>query len=117
MLPVNFGYLASTLQSVPVTVTVTCPTGEPFRILVDQPSGCDSSGAASTDGRAVLRFHVLTASGAVWCDGSAGTALVSGVGTGAPQMFYGSVVTDGSARRVPAGQYRGEIRVLVLAGT
>lgn len=105
--PIEFGTLAPEGGSVPVTLSITCPSGVPFQVRILDSHGCGPTRALrmAQPGEAVFYRILLPGTGEVWCDGTNGTAMLQGVGTGTVQVFTGIAEVDGNTAGVPAGSY------------
>ena len=97
-----------------VDVAVTCPAGYQFTIALLQMPGCDSE-RTMIQGRYEIRYAIVTPDGTnVWCDGSNGTGIVTGIGTGGPQHFIGTAtILSTRGAGVADGQYDDTIMVVV----
>ena len=111
MAPIAFGAAPARGQGIPVSVTVVCPSARHYRLLLSQPGGCAATRTLSGPG-GTLAYRVLTPQGDVWCDGSTGTAVVAGVGTGDAQTFVATAVIVDDLGRKHAGTFAD-----TLAGT
>jgi spore coat protein U-like protein len=104
MAPIAFGATPARGESVPVTVTVVCQNTLRYQLVLNQTGGCAATRALSGPG-GTLAYRVLTPQGDTWCDGSAGTAVVAGVGTGQAQTFTATAVIVEDVGRKHAGGF------------
>ena len=96
------------------TITATCNNGEDYTLALDAgvSPGATVAARAMVNGLDTLDYALYTTAArtTIWGDGTLGTATVSSVGTGLPQLFtvYGRV-PDGQS--VTAGLYADLITV------
>lgn len=99
--PINFGTVAYSAPvgtiTTPVTVTVTCPSGEAFTIKPNAASGGNLILTVLREGvnNGTQYLYFLNPGGTLMKSG-APASLVSGVGTGAPQSFNLTAVMSGN---------------------
>ncbi len=104
MAPVAFGAAPARGEAVPISVTVVCPSARAYRLVLSQPGGCAAPRALRGPG-GTLAYRVLTPQGDTWCDGSAGTAVVAGVGTGQAQTLVVTALIVDDVGRKRAGTF------------
>ncbi|MBV8638974.1 MAG: hypothetical protein JO322_12895 [Candidatus Eremiobacteraeota bacterium] len=109
MQPIKF----STPSAVaPIIVSVTCPSGVNYQVGFTDANGC--SAVRKEAQLQNVSLQLLLPSGAVWCDGTGGTAVATGVGTGAPQSYFGTARVVSDTSKLLAGSYNEPIQLQVL---
>jgi spore coat protein U-like protein len=94
----NYDVFSSLNDDITATINVNCPSDTAYSIWLSSGSGTFSSRTLTNDSHVLLyNLYLDSARLTIWGDGSAGTATVSGTGTGSnvATTVYG---------RVPAGQ-------------
>ena len=98
------------------TVTATCSTGAPYTIALNAGTGAGATFAARrmTSGGNTLVYSLFSDPGraTIWGDGTAGSNMANGSGSGAAQAItvYGRIP---SGQTVPTGTYTDTITVTI----
>lgn len=113
--PLAFGVVTPGVQrDGSVSITATCTLGTPYTLALDAGTGSGATVAVRrmTSGSDTLQYALYQDTGrtTLWGDGTAGTSVRSGTGTGLTQTFtvYGRVPSGAAA---PVGSYTDTITV------
>ncbi|HKI98178.1 MAG TPA: spore coat U domain-containing protein [bacterium] len=101
------------------TVTVVCSAGTPYQVLLGAGSYADGAfqrrRLRGTSGNYYLAYNVYidSARNIVWGDGTNNTAVLSGMGSGAPTSFqvFGRIPPG---QNVPAGVYQDLLAITLV---
>ncbi len=94
----NYDVFSTLNDDITATINVNCPSGTPYSIWLSSGSGTYSSRILSSGARSLAyNLYLDPTRLSIWGDGSAGTGIFSGTGTG-------SNVATPVYGRIPAGQ-------------